>query len=111
MSGKTRIFSLYRRILREHSKMPHELRMLGDLYVKDEFRRHRGVEPHYVSQFVEGWTQYAEHLEQSNAQAKTTQAPKYGCPIGRQLDQLSDEQVQQLYVLKEETSRPRDASV
>lgn len=36
---------LYRRILRAHRKyLPHEQRVLGDLYVKSEFRAHRKVD-------------------------------------------------------------------
>jgi len=36
---------LYRRILRTHrKKLGHEERVLGDLYVKAEFRAHREVE-------------------------------------------------------------------
>lgn len=35
---------LYRRILRLHRTLPPELRLLGDEYVKSEFRAHRNVE-------------------------------------------------------------------
>lgn len=36
---------LYRRILRAHRKyLPHEQRVLGDMYVKSEFRAHRNVD-------------------------------------------------------------------
>ena len=35
---------LYRRILRVHRKLEPEMRVLGDSYVKNEFRAHRGVE-------------------------------------------------------------------
>lgn len=36
---------LYRRILRVHrKKLPPEMRLLGDEYVKSEFRAHRNVE-------------------------------------------------------------------
>lgn len=36
---------LYRRILRVHRrKLDSEMRILGDLYVKSEFRAHRNVE-------------------------------------------------------------------
>jgi hypothetical protein len=36
--------ALYRRILRAHRGLPAEQRVLGDAYVKEEFRRHRAVE-------------------------------------------------------------------
>lgn len=36
---------LYRRLLRAHRrKLPAEMRVLGDEYVKNEFRAHRNVE-------------------------------------------------------------------
>ena len=35
---------LYRRILRVHRKLEPEMRVLGDSYVKNEFRAHRSVE-------------------------------------------------------------------
>jgi len=36
---------LYRRILRAHrKKLPHEERVIGDMYVKSEFRSHRDVD-------------------------------------------------------------------
>lgn len=36
---------LYRRLLRTHRKfLPNEMRVLGDEYVKSEFRSHRNVE-------------------------------------------------------------------
>ena len=36
---------LYRRLLRAHRKhLPREMRLLGDAYVKSEFRAHREVE-------------------------------------------------------------------
>jgi hypothetical protein len=36
--------TLYRRILRAHRHLPANQRVLGDSYVKEEFRRHRDVE-------------------------------------------------------------------
>ena len=36
---------LYRRLLRAHrTKLPRDMRLLGDEYVKNEFRAHRDVE-------------------------------------------------------------------
>ena len=35
---------LYRRVLRSHRKLPRDMRLLGDEYVKSEFRAHRNVE-------------------------------------------------------------------
>lgn len=43
---------LYRRILRAHRKLPIDQRLLGDMYVKAEFRSHKDVDNpvHIVSQ-------------------------------------------------------------
>jgi hypothetical protein len=35
---------LFRRILRAHRRLPSEQRVLGDLYVKAEFRAHQEIE-------------------------------------------------------------------
>jgi hypothetical protein len=55
---------LYRRLLRAHRKhLPHEARLMGDLYIKAEFRAHRNVDnpahlvshvPHHV--FHRSWS-------------------------------------------------------
>lgn len=48
---------LYRRLLRAHRKhLPPEMRILGDEYIKAEFRAHRKVDnpAHLVCQFEEG---------------------------------------------------------
>ena len=45
---------LYRRILRVHRKLDPEMRILGDSYVKKEFREHRNAENplHIVGNFI-----------------------------------------------------------
>ena len=45
---------LYRRILRVHRKLDPEMRVLGDSYVKAEFRAHRSVDNplHIVCPFL-----------------------------------------------------------
>lgn len=48
---------LYRRILKAHRKyLPAEMRLLGDEYVKSEFRAHRNVDnpAHLVSTYFIG---------------------------------------------------------
>jgi hypothetical protein len=57
---------LYRRILRVHRKLEPEMRVLGDSYVKNEFRAHRTVENplHIVSLFrsVLRWSYSVEEM-------------------------------------------------
>ncbi|XP_041822997.1 succinate dehydrogenase assembly factor 3, mitochondrial isoform X2 [Melanotaenia boesemani] len=47
--------SLYKRILVLHRFLPLDLRALGDQYVKDEFRRHKNVQPEEVKKFMTEW--------------------------------------------------------
>jgi hypothetical protein len=51
------VLRLYRAILRTHRKrMPHDLRLLGDAYVRDEFHAHRNVQPDQAIKFLRSWT-------------------------------------------------------
>ena len=56
---------LYRRLLRAHRhKLPSDIRLLGDEYVKSEFRLHRDVtNPLYIIGFLTEWQKYAQQLE------------------------------------------------
>lgn len=55
---------LYRRILRSHRKLPLKERLLGDPYVKAEFRAHREVDnPAHIIGFLSEWQMYLQHLE------------------------------------------------
>ncbi|KAK3986886.1 putative mitochondrial acetate non-utilizing protein 9 precursor [Cladorrhinum sp. PSN332] len=84
---------LYRRLLRAHRKhLPAEMRLLGDEYIKAEFRAHREVEnPVHLIGFLTEWQLYAQKIEGDSW-------------LGEKLDQgkvekLSDEQLGQLYEL------------
>ncbi|KAI0148119.1 P-loop containing nucleoside triphosphate hydrolase protein [Hypoxylon sp. NC0597] len=56
---------LYRRLLRAHRKhLPHEMRLLGDEYIKAEFRAHRNVDnPAHLIGFLTEWQLYAQKIE------------------------------------------------
>lgn len=56
---------LYRRVLRAHRKhLPQQERMLGDEYVKSEFRAHRTTEnPVHIIGFLTEWQMYAQQIE------------------------------------------------
>ncbi|KAK4132506.1 ACN9-domain-containing protein, partial [Trichocladium antarcticum] len=84
---------LYRRLLRAHRRhLPSEMRVLGDEYIKAEFRAHRDVEnPAHLIGFLSEWQLYAQKIE-GDAWA------------GEKLDEgkiakMSDEQLGQLYEL------------
>ncbi|KAH6610959.1 hypothetical protein Trco_000979 [Trichoderma cornu-damae] len=63
---------LYRRLLRAHRKhLPTEMRLLGDEYVKAEFRAHRNVDnPAHLmyAQQIEGESWVGEKIDQGKLQ-------------------------------------------
>ncbi|KAJ3524707.1 hypothetical protein NM208_g11953 [Fusarium decemcellulare] len=84
---------LYRRLLRAHRKhLPAEMRILGDEYIKAEFRAHRKVDnPSHLIGFLTEWQLYAQKIEGDSW-------------VGDKLDEqklakMSDEQIHQLYEL------------
>lgn len=90
---------LYRAILRAHAtKLPVELRPLGDQYVKTEFRAHQKIDnPLHIVGFLTQWQDYLKSIDGSEwAQGKLSQ---------EDLDKMSPEQVGQLYELMEEAKR------
>ncbi|PYH46531.1 succinate dehydrogenase assembly factor 3 [Aspergillus saccharolyticus JOP 1030-1] len=84
---------LYRRILRVHrKKLDPAMRLLGDSYVKSEFRAHRTVEnPLHIIGFLTEWQLYAQKLEGDAWIGEKLDKGK--------LDKMSDQQVGQLYEL------------
>ncbi|OTB07613.1 hypothetical protein M426DRAFT_19945 [Hypoxylon sp. CI-4A] len=56
---------LYRRLFRAHRKhLPHEMRLLGDEYIKAEFRAHKNVDnPAHLIGFLTEWQLYAQKIE------------------------------------------------
>lgn len=84
---------LYRRILRIHrKKLPPEMRLLGDEYVKSEFRAHRNVEnPIHIVGFLTEWQLYAQKLEGDSWRGEKLDQAK--------LDKMSEQQIGQLYEL------------
>lgn len=56
---------LYRRLLRAHrTKLPAEERLMGDMYIKSEFRAHRKVDnPMHIIGFLTEWQMYAQQVE------------------------------------------------
>lgn len=56
---------LYRRLLRAHRKhLSHDMRVLGDEYIKSEFRAHKSVEnPVHIVGFLTEWQTYVQQIE------------------------------------------------
>ncbi|CAZ81039.1 unnamed protein product [Tuber melanosporum] len=84
---------LYRRLLRAHRhKLSPEKRVLGDEYVKAEFRRHRDIEnPLYIVGFLKEWQLYAQAVEGETWKDEKLEEGK--------LEKMSDQQIAQLYEL------------
>ncbi|KAF8455082.1 hypothetical protein BGX38DRAFT_1249219 [Terfezia claveryi] len=84
---------LYRRLLRAHRhKLPSDVRLLGDEYVKSEFRLHRDVtNPLYIVGFLTEWQKYAQQLEGDSWRDGKLDTAK--------LDKMSNDQIVQLYEL------------
>lgn len=47
---------LYKTILRLHRGLPKELQELGQVYVRDEFRRHKNCNPKEAQTFMLEWS-------------------------------------------------------
>jgi len=107
--------ALYRGILRAHRKMPMEMRMLGDKYVRSEFKLHKSVtNPGQLESFFVAWEEY---LDQMMRAARRRDSVSNGTldekdemervGFGRHLPldvELSDDQKSQLEKLKDEAT-------
>jgi len=54
-----RVKRLYKTILKLHRGLPPDLAYMGDMYVKDEFKRHKLATPEQTVTFMESWAKYA----------------------------------------------------
>lgn len=84
---------LYRRLLRAHRKfLPHDMRVLGDQYLRSEFRAHKDVEnPVHIIGFLSEWQNYAQQIEGDSWRGQKMDKGK--------VDKMSDEQLGQMYEL------------
>ena len=46
---------LYKTLLKLHRGLPPDLAYMGDMYVKDEFKRHKLATPEQTVTFMESW--------------------------------------------------------
>jgi hypothetical protein len=51
-----RVRFLYKTCLKLHRGLPEHLRTIGDVYVRDEFRRHKAVGDAETLIFMEAWS-------------------------------------------------------
>ena len=134
MSSQTRVrvLSLYKRVLRSHQILPVDLKHLGDVYVKVEFRQHKTAGAKFVEEFCTQWEAYASDLESKESsklinlalkslikgrclnrkKAKEMENKDKQVKFGKQISvdllekDLSADQQIQLYELMKETTKP-----
>ncbi|KAK6206063.1 hypothetical protein LQW54_007898 [Pestalotiopsis sp. IQ-011] len=84
---------LYRRLFRAHRRhLPREMRLLGDEYIRAEFRSHRETEnPAHIIGFLTEWQLYAQKIEGDAWQGEKVDPAK--------IEKMSDQQMGQLYEL------------
>jgi hypothetical protein len=46
---------LYRAILTAHKGLPEEMRVIGNLYVREEFKLHKNAKPEHLQPFFDQW--------------------------------------------------------
>ncbi|KAL3986284.1 Complex 1 protein (LYR family) protein [Acanthocheilonema viteae] len=96
---------LYKRILRLHYGLPKEMRIIGDQYVKTEFRKHKNVSSEQAVIFLKEWREYSTILSKQLSNrgiAKGILGVNLNFTV---LDGLQDDQLWQLYNLKLETEK------
>jgi len=106
-----RVRRLYKTLLKLHRGLPPDLAYMGDMYVKDEFKRHKLATPEQTVTFMESWAKYGIQIsKQVGLKGPQTATGE----IGKQLTSddietlFSDEQLQQLYDLyKASTELPK----
>ena len=64
VATRSHVLTLYKRILTLHRhKLTSHMRVLGDQYVRDEFKRHKSAESKFVPLFLREWDEYATVLD------------------------------------------------
>ncbi|KAM4631386.1 succinate dehydrogenase assembly factor 3, mitochondrial [Polymixia lowei] len=105
----SKVRSLYKRILLLHRFLPIHLRALGDQYVKDEFRRHKGVSRQEAAAFMVEWENYKGTLQTQvlESAGNRIETAGFGADLSdEKLKNFQDEQIGQLYELMLESTKP-----
>lgn len=83
---------LFRRILRAHRLLPTPQRVLGDSYVKQEFRLHKNIDnPAQIIGFLSQWQKYLEAVAGDRWQHEALDMNK--------IEQMEPDKIVQLYEL------------
>ncbi|XP_037650703.1 succinate dehydrogenase assembly factor 3, mitochondrial [Sebastes umbrosus] len=104
----SRVRSLYKRILVLHRFLPIDLRALGDQYLKDEFRRHKGASEEEVKSFMTEWENYKDTLQTQVLESAGEQlsSANFGSSLAEgDLVHFQNDQIGQLYELMLESTK------
>lgn len=97
-----RVKRLYKTILKLHRGLPKELAFMGDMYVRDEFKRHKQATPEQTVIFMESWAKYGITVsKQVGLKGPKTATEEIGEPLTPdEIDTLfTEEQLNQLFDL------------
>ena len=96
----SRGLQLYRTILRLHrTKLPLELKRVGDSYVKHEFLQFKNAKPEHLSHFYKEWDKYIAMLHKKNDRSRI------GEDMSVEIKAMSPEQQQKMKELAEEIKK------
>ncbi|KAJ8736907.1 hypothetical protein PYW07_000178 [Mythimna separata] len=108
----SRVRRLYKLIFRVHRALPPELRIMGDNYARDEFKRHKKCNPEEAKIFLNEWTDYAITLAKQMKPLQQVKKKKVGEYMDPQLlDHMTDEQIVQLYELHKAATESTDEDI
>ena len=118
MTTKASTLSLYRSILRLHSKsLPMDMRSLGDAYVKAEFKLHKNVtDQNQLHNFFSEWKKYLIHIQEAVRARDSREAGlveksmrvNFGVKMDDSIEMNNDQKIQ-LEKLKEEATKQKDS--
>ncbi|XP_011501374.1 PREDICTED: succinate dehydrogenase assembly factor 3, mitochondrial [Ceratosolen solmsi marchali] len=95
-----RVSRLYKMILRLHRSLPKDIKELGDVYVKSEFKRHKKCNSYEADVFIKEWMDYALSLSDQLNIRNSLNAKSLGKSLKKEdFEILRDEQIYQLYEL------------
>ncbi|KAK5647164.1 hypothetical protein RI129_002056 [Pyrocoelia pectoralis] len=98
---------LYKTILKLNRGLPPELSLIGNEYVRGEFKRHKNCNPDEAKIFIDEWTTYAITIAKQLGLRGVKTSKKLGIELNNEdLEKFRYEQIQQLYELKIAATKP-----
>lgn len=53
--GRRTVLSLYRQLMRLHQKLPPDMGAVGQMFIREEFKKHRSASDDIAEKFVKEW--------------------------------------------------------